>query len=105
MGRNNSECLQIKCRRAHGEERLYSIRSAKPGGIQLRKTQAVITVIYTDTNLYCIVTPDLLSPCCVSQPRRSLGYAIDLLPCRKTKSLAALDAIKLYISIRACSHY
>ncbi|HUM61982.1 MAG TPA: hypothetical protein PLA31_11155, partial [Clostridia bacterium] len=55
---------------------------------------------YTDSNLYCIVAPGLLSPCCVSQPRRGFSYAIGFLPCRPTKSLAALDANRLYISIK-----
>jgi len=36
----------------------------------------------------------------VSQPRRSFSYAIGFLPCRPTKSLAALDANKLYINMR-----
>ncbi|HUM60882.1 MAG TPA: hypothetical protein PLA31_05505, partial [Clostridia bacterium] len=56
--------------------------------------------ILSDSKLYCIVAPGLLSPRCVSQPQRSSGYAIGFLPCRPTKSLAALDANKLYISIK-----
>ena len=39
-------------------------------------------------------------PDCVSQPQRSSGYAFGFLPCRLKKSLAALDAKKLSISIR-----
>jgi len=63
------------------------------------RDSAFVWRIYTDSNLYCIVAPGLLSSCCVSQPQRSFSYAIGFLPCRPIKSLAALDAIKLYISI------
>ena len=33
--------------------------------------QLVIAHAYTDSNLYCIVAPVFLSPCCVSQPQRN----------------------------------
>jgi hypothetical protein len=60
-------------------------------GMELRKT-----IIDTDSNLYRIVTLDLLSPCCVSQPQRSFSYARGFPPCRTIKSLAALDAFTKY---------
>jgi hypothetical protein len=54
-------------------------------------------VFYSSLN--CIVAPGLLLPCRLSQPQRSFSYALGFLPCRPTKSPAALDAKKLYTSI------
>jgi hypothetical protein len=56
----------------------------------------VVLPSYTDSNLYCIVEPDIFPPCRVSQPQCSFRYAFfSFLAGQKT--IAALDAIKFYI--------